>query len=422
MKASIVIPTYNRANFIEKALTSALSQDYDDLEIIISDDCSSDNTADIVKKYHYDKRVKYHRNTVNKGQMGNYLFAVKALAKGDWVFILCDDDYFDSPHYISTILQGVKGEDIDLVLTNTQIDLGDLTTVCHSNIHKNFPLQNYRTDELLAIWKKHPEVLDSATCFKRSIFFNGFGEQSDSEAMRLVEDFDLKILEKKVLYCCEVSYVFSIGEHSLNKFKVDIYDFIIILKSFVKPIKYSIEKSILTKQELKEIYLNKWDYYCQCTAFVSSVLDNDILEFINDMIDDIDNKSIFKQIEEKAKEYSLKYQKDIDKNILEFSKLAHIYENKTAKLKKAKSAIIYGTKIRAMEMQKFLSSHNINLICFIDDFVNVEKINDVDVYQSNTLETLEADIFIIATGNYKYISDIYATLVKYNIPKEKIIC
>ena len=61
-KVTIMIPTYNQAKYISKAIESALSIDYSNIEVIVSDDCSSDNTEEVVSKYLSDNRYKYIKN------------------------------------------------------------------------------------------------------------------------------------------------------------------------------------------------------------------------------------------------------------------------------------------------------------------------------------------------------------------------
>ncbi len=56
---SIIIPTYNRADLIERAITSVVSQTYTNWELLIIDDGSTDNTKSIIEKYLSDKRIKY---------------------------------------------------------------------------------------------------------------------------------------------------------------------------------------------------------------------------------------------------------------------------------------------------------------------------------------------------------------------------
>jgi len=48
---SIIIPTYNRANYLEKAIESVLKQTYENIEIIVSDNASTDNTMEVMQKY-----------------------------------------------------------------------------------------------------------------------------------------------------------------------------------------------------------------------------------------------------------------------------------------------------------------------------------------------------------------------------------
>ena len=63
---SIIIPTYNRAEFLPRAVQSALDQTYTNIEIIIVDDCSPDNTKEVVKAYQKkDKRIQYLCNKKN---------------------------------------------------------------------------------------------------------------------------------------------------------------------------------------------------------------------------------------------------------------------------------------------------------------------------------------------------------------------
>ena len=63
---SIIMPTYNRAYIIERAIVSVIHQTYEDWELIIVDDASKDNTREIVKKY-ISNKILYFENFENKG-------------------------------------------------------------------------------------------------------------------------------------------------------------------------------------------------------------------------------------------------------------------------------------------------------------------------------------------------------------------
>ena len=89
-KISVVMPTYNRAHFLGKAIDSVLSQTYGNFEVIIIDDNSKDNTADLLKKYK-DTRIKYVKNTENRG-CGVARNQGMELARGDYITFLDSDD------------------------------------------------------------------------------------------------------------------------------------------------------------------------------------------------------------------------------------------------------------------------------------------------------------------------------------------
>ncbi|MCT8089475.1 glycosyltransferase [Acinetobacter sp. C_4_1] len=97
---------YNQENYIEKAVYSVLAQDYGNLEIIISDDCSTDSTFDIiqkiVKKYDGNHRVIINKNTENLGIGGHVNKAFK-MALGEFIIFAAGDD-ISFPERVSKIV------------------------------------------------------------------------------------------------------------------------------------------------------------------------------------------------------------------------------------------------------------------------------------------------------------------------------
>ena len=89
-KVSVIIPTYNRADLLARAVNSVLSQTYDDYEIIIVDDHSSDNIQDVISKF-TDPRIRLMRHERNKGQSASINTGI-ANARGEYIAFLDDDD------------------------------------------------------------------------------------------------------------------------------------------------------------------------------------------------------------------------------------------------------------------------------------------------------------------------------------------
>ena len=89
-KVSICIPTYNGAQFIRKTLESVLNQSYQNIEVIVNDDCSTDNTMDIVRSMN-DSRIKIYANEENLGLVRNWNMTV-SYATGEFVKLMCQDD------------------------------------------------------------------------------------------------------------------------------------------------------------------------------------------------------------------------------------------------------------------------------------------------------------------------------------------
>lgn len=90
---SVIISTYNRSNFLKKAIKSVLRQTFKDFELIIVDDCSTDNTEKVVKSFK-DKRVKYVKTAKNYGHDGRPKNIGIRVATGKYISFLDDDDIY----------------------------------------------------------------------------------------------------------------------------------------------------------------------------------------------------------------------------------------------------------------------------------------------------------------------------------------
>ena len=114
-KISVVIPIYNGEKYLRSAITSIQNQDMKDIEIIMVDDFSNDNSVklinDIMKT---EPRIKLYENDENKGILYTKSKGVK-LSKGKYVIVLDEDDIFGQRDAFSTLYELAEREDLDIL-------------------------------------------------------------------------------------------------------------------------------------------------------------------------------------------------------------------------------------------------------------------------------------------------------------------
>ena len=123
MKISVVIPNYNSGKYLEKCLNSVFSQTYKDFEVIVADGHSTDNSAEILKKFQ-----KRHKNLkvifrVSKGTSDNINAGMK-LATGNIVGYLCADDTYE-PKCLEAVAKCFERPEIQWVYGKSKIIDGE---------------------------------------------------------------------------------------------------------------------------------------------------------------------------------------------------------------------------------------------------------------------------------------------------------
>ena len=91
---SIIMPSYNTASFITDSIQSVIAQSYKNWELLIVDDCSTDNTDEVVKSFLADEKIRYIKNKRNSGPAVSRNKALKE-AKGKWIAFLDSDDLWE---------------------------------------------------------------------------------------------------------------------------------------------------------------------------------------------------------------------------------------------------------------------------------------------------------------------------------------
>src|ERR1700746_3879780 len=94
-KVSVIVPNYNHARFLQKRIDSILNQTFQDFELILLDDCSTDVSRAILSQYANDPRVRLEFNAMNSGSTFKQWNKGVRLARGKYVWIAESDDYAD---------------------------------------------------------------------------------------------------------------------------------------------------------------------------------------------------------------------------------------------------------------------------------------------------------------------------------------
>lgn len=120
---SICIPTFNRDQYLTQAIESALNQDYQNIEVIVADNCSSDGTQELVKKFRNDIRFSYYRNETNVGMVNNWKVLLDDRVSGEWFLLLSDDDYLIDLSYISEAMSIASQEPkVNMIYANGYVE------------------------------------------------------------------------------------------------------------------------------------------------------------------------------------------------------------------------------------------------------------------------------------------------------------
>lgn len=99
-KITIAIASYNQARMIGETIESSLAQTYKNKDIIVLDDCSSDNSVEVISKY----KVKVYKNDFNLGFAYTFNKLIE-LSSGEYIIFMCSDDFFTDKEVVSDVVK-----------------------------------------------------------------------------------------------------------------------------------------------------------------------------------------------------------------------------------------------------------------------------------------------------------------------------
>jgi glycosyltransferase involved in cell wall biosynthesis len=196
---SIVLPTYNRASLLYRAIESVLNQTYFNFELIVVDDCSKDSTKNVVKGFS-DNRIRYIRHEKNKGAPAARNSGIAA-ARGEYIaFQDSDDEWFSTKLEKQMSLFDCAPRDLGVVYTSFWvIDQGKKTLIPPLDLKKT---DGEIHDMLLETnFISTPTAVVRKECFKKVGMFANIPRLQDWELwLRISKYFFFKHLKEPLVY------------------------------------------------------------------------------------------------------------------------------------------------------------------------------------------------------------------------------
>ena len=220
MRVSVIIPTYNRANLLDRAIQSVLNQTYQDFELIIVDDGSTDNTREVVGHF-ADSKIRYIRLNEGTGGCATPRNSALGVAQGEYIAILDDDDFWVDEDKLRAQVDFLDAHtDYVLVGTNMAVVDRDGVEVSHSCLPE-------KDDEIRSqlLWKNC--FLHSTVLFRKSTAVDS-GGYSCIKGTAYSDDYDMWLKLGAVgkfanLGCFSLAYDVNPSEFELRENKVSLH-------------------------------------------------------------------------------------------------------------------------------------------------------------------------------------------------------
>lgn len=187
---SVIVPTYNRAHIISRAIRSIFSQGYDYIEVIIVDDASSDNTEEVVKAFQKDNII-YRRLSNNSGASAARNEGIN-IAKGDFIAFLDSDDEW---------LSDMINRQLAIFKNNPTIDASFTAFIRHYGNNPEYiaPTKKNNNKKMLESLLRNNFITAQTLMLKRACI-NELGGFDESLSHREDWDLGIRLISSKKFY------------------------------------------------------------------------------------------------------------------------------------------------------------------------------------------------------------------------------
>lgn len=178
MLVSVIIPNYNHAPFLKKRIESVLHQTFQNIEVIILDDCSTDDSKQIIEHYRENSKItSIIYNTQNSGSAFKQWQKGFELANGDFIWIAESDDYSDENFLIEMTQILNQNEDAGIVYCNSTLvnESDEIIGVSSNKLGKRWQIDytNNGRNEIINYFVDFCPIINVSSCiFRRKNILN----------------------------------------------------------------------------------------------------------------------------------------------------------------------------------------------------------------------------------------------------------
>lgn len=276
IKVSVIIPVYNTELYLERCLNSILNQTFKDIELIIVNDNSNDNSSKIIETFiNKNSNIKYIDNKENKGVSNCRNEAIK-ISSGKYILFVDSDDYLDK-NMIETMYNEASNNDLDIVMCGYFVDYEDGNTQNRIiNLDENRIYNGY---EILSEILHHKNGVTGHSwnkLLKASVIKDNNIQYP--EHMKIYED--VAFFSKLFPYCKRIKNIKKMFYHYIQRNNSSI-------KTINESVVLDTEEIVrLVNKNITELNLtnNVKDEYCAFIMRMFSVASHKIYTYSNDSI------------------------------------------------------------------------------------------------------------------------------------------
>uniref|UniRef100_UPI003AF9A3D7 glycosyltransferase family 2 protein n=1 Tax=Campylobacter fetus TaxID=196 RepID=UPI003AF9A3D7 len=378
---SIVITTYNRSKLLKRCLDSIKNQTFNRYEVLILDDCSSDDTSEMVKEYTNDSKFKYIRISKNMGS-GSLLqkFAFENnIMRYSWAIMICDDDFIDDNNMLLKISQLTKNNDV--ILCESGFNYGGIIV---KSLNGSLNQNNKLIKCCLALKKDLNKKLD--------IFRKASKQAFEWPYPKIYNNANIG-------YTNDTHYIFSI--HAGNRLKyLDIKTYI---TSIVGHAHRSVSNLHIKNDEFKQVLISNLNCEGNFLSSFDAFPANVVVEYLSRFIDQDNFYDILDKFATFMKD---SFQPSFDETYHKLNSKLYTYEERNDIIKNSKTFMIYCQNEWGKQIKEQFIKQGLECLGFIDD---ANSMSCAEFLKSG----LEPDFVFIATGKPKLMSDLINNLQPY---------